>query len=107
MRSPLLALFLCVGFATLLPAAARAQTIVPGGRITRNTRWTRDGSPYVVHGDVVVEATAALVIDAGVEVRFANRDPNRAGADQDRLEIIVFGSLFANGTEARPIHFYS
>ncbi|XP_071445359.1 protein bark beetle [Hetaerina americana] len=45
-------------------------TVLPGGPISSTQRLTKDGSPYLVRGDIVVEKPGELRIDAGVTVRF-------------------------------------
>jgi hypothetical protein len=53
----------------LLPVpAARSQTTV-SGRIEQDTTWTRDGSPFVLIGPVVVVADVTLTIEAGRRLR--------------------------------------
>jgi len=42
------------------------------GNITVNTTWDLAGSPYIVTGNVTVDAGIILTIDAGVEVKFNN-----------------------------------
>src|SRR5712671_6563102 len=58
------ALFLLV---SLCAGQALAQTAVSGA-ITADTRWTLDGSPYLVSGNLVIQNGATLTIDAGVVI---------------------------------------
>jgi len=55
-------------------------------------------SPYVIHGTATVPAGKTLVIEPGTEVLFV---PGTYGT------IRVFGQLFAEGTETKPIRFAS
>lgn len=41
--------------------------VLAGGR----TVWKRDGSPYLLRDDLLIERDAELVVEPGVEVRFA------------------------------------
>ena len=54
-----------------LCAITYSQTNV-SGNISSDSTWNFAGSPYVVTGNLTVDATFTLTIDAGVEVRFDN-----------------------------------
>ena len=66
------------------------------GTITSNTTWSLANSPYVVKSNLLVEESATLAIDPGVEVQF---DGNYA--------ILIEGLLLASGTSADKIVFTS
>ncbi|MGE0549139.1 MAG: DUF4215 domain-containing protein [Kofleriaceae bacterium] len=86
-------------------SVAAADTIFPGGVLpgAANT-WTKANSPYVLYGDLTIPAGATLTIEAGVEVRAAgNSDSQGSGFDTSRVELLVRGSLFTNGTAAEPV----
>lgn len=85
-----------------MAAAAAAQTVVPGGNITNHV-WTAANSPYIVMGDIVVPAGAYLVLEPGVEVRFAPSDATGSGLDPLRVELTIHGSLTINGTVSSPV----
>jgi len=95
-----LALLLCVYGCS--PAANR----VLGGRLSGNVHW--QGRVDVV-GDVELVAGSRLTIDPGTDVVFHPAPP-----DLDRWqdhphfpgsELVIYGSLVAEGTAARPIRF--
>lgn len=49
-----------------------ALTELPGGVLTGGrTVWRPDGSPYMLRDDLLIERDAELVVEPGVEVRFA------------------------------------
>jgi hypothetical protein len=79
-------------------------TIINGGNLTTTT-WTPAGNPYVVMGDVTVQAGGTLTIDSGVEVRFASADAQATGRDPSRVELTINGILDVNGTAASPVVF--
>ena len=72
-----------------------AQTNV-SGPITQNATWNLAGSPYIVTGDVTVNSTVTLTIDAGVEVKF-----------NGNYSLIVNGTLNSLGTAAQRVKFTS
>ncbi len=58
--------------------------------------WTLAGSPYLVFNNITVDPGQKLIIDPGVEVIF-----------QGFYEFKVYGSLFADGSAAKPILFHA
>ncbi|CAH2236667.1 jg20886 [Pararge aegeria aegeria] len=66
--------------------------VLAGGR----TVWKADGSPYLLRDDLLVERDAELVIEAGVEVKFA-----------PMIGITVRGQLVAIGEPGKNITFTS
>ena len=66
------------------------------GVIESNTTWTKANSPYIVTGNVGIPEDIRLTIEPGVEVRF-----------EGAYEILVNGSVDANGTTSEPIVFGS
>jgi hypothetical protein len=94
------------------------------GSITESTMWTtntqrpnlvngswvsrpgsRDGK-YYVSGDLTIEEGKTLTIAAGTVVRIAP-DHERSGADLDRVQIIVRGTLNVVGDVGNPVVFES
>ncbi len=63
-------------------------------RITTDTTWTHDASPYNFNEDVVVEAAVTLSIEPGSDIRFA-----------EGTGLIVEGTLRAVGTNEQKIVF--
>jgi hypothetical protein len=87
----------------LLPAMASATDVQ--GKLSGEHSWRRSGSPYVLRGDVTVDWSARLVIEAGVEVIAAEVDARESGVDPRRVELIVDGALVVQGAEKRPVTF--
>ena len=71
----------------------RPKTYV-SGTIDSNTTWTLEQSPYLVEGNIDINAGIRLTIAAGVVVKFSNN-----GA------MNVYGELETIGNQASPIHF--
>ncbi|MCK5119923.1 MAG: right-handed parallel beta-helix repeat-containing protein [Candidatus Latescibacteria bacterium] len=81
------------------------------GSIVGYTVWS---DTVRIFGDITVEEGATLEVDPGTEVRFQPSDELRSGADPDRIELIVRGTvrarteavvsrvLFAPSNEAAP-----
>ncbi|MBU0520580.1 T9SS type A sorting domain-containing protein [bacterium] len=76
----------------LMTAAAFGQTTIPAGPVSGN--WDVAGSPYLIQGEIQIDAGASLQIDAGVEVIFAGH-----------YKFLVQGILTADGTAEDSIRF--
>jgi len=72
---------------------AFAQTNVSGAYFT-NTIWSISGSPYNVIGDVQFPSGVTLTIDPGVQINY-----------NGNFELLVKGTIIANGTNLLPINF--
>ena len=83
--------FLLISFTSYISAQTEVSGMIPF-----STTWRADLSPYSVVGDVQVPAGVILTIEPGVEIQYA-------GA----YEILVQGSIIANGTEIDTIKFTS
>jgi hypothetical protein len=66
------------------------------GTISSNTTWS--GSVYVPC-DVVVGSNFQLTVSPGCLVRFARSDSSHSGIDTTKCELIVQGTLVADGSE--------
>ncbi len=80
--------------AAALSAASGAGAITPvAGVITSDAIWDPAGNPYVLTDDVTVSEGVTLTLLPGVVVK----------ADSASRELIVLGTLVANGTAKNPI----
>ena len=79
-----------------LPILLAGQTFY-SGEIDRNTRWF---GRIVLEGDIVVPKGVTLSIEPGTRILIqAAGDKTRSGKDPEKIEIIVNGTLLANGLE--------
>ncbi|WP_417909069.1 NosD domain-containing protein [Candidatus Electronema sp. PJ] len=97
-------------FLSFQPAFS-AETVVNKGVIDKNTTWSGE---ILVKGDVEVAAGATLTIMPGTTVRFAKIEPfgpEKLHIEKDnhlpRIEILVRGLLYAQGTKKKKITFAS
>ncbi len=77
---------------------------VVSGMVHTSSSWT---TPISMVGDVTVVEGKTLVLEPGVKVRVATSDALHAGGDTARCELIVLGSIEADGSEVGPIDFSS
>lgn len=78
------------------------------GTITQDMLWTVANSPITVVGDISVSPGVTIKIEAGVTVNFSvNSDSRASGNDISRAELIVNGTIDAQGTAGNPIIFTS
>jgi parallel beta-helix repeat protein len=89
----ILAGLLLVG--TVQFSTVKASTDVTG-LISSDTTWTLASSPYIVTGDVLVDAGVVLTIEQGVVVKFGSG-----------TSLFVDGTLVVDGDEAHPVTFSS
>lgn len=82
-------------FVLLIGLNLLGQTNFQGG-IYSNTSWTKDKSPYIITGDVVIFPGKVLTIEPGVEIKF-----------DGHYFFEVRGILESNGTAELPISFTS
>lgn len=103
MRIQALVIFLLLNF------GVKAQTIIADSVVVSGS-WSLSGSPYIVQGRAIVPQGQTLVIDAGVQVRFASNTAiyNDAIWDPDTNivgSLRVNGRLIAKGTVSDSIEF--
>ncbi|MBI2875792.1 MAG: right-handed parallel beta-helix repeat-containing protein, partial [Candidatus Tectomicrobia bacterium] len=85
-------------------------TIVSGGSLAVDTTWSTAGGPYLITGDLSVNAGITLTVEPGVRVLFwALQDDQASGWWSNRSELIINsgGTLTAVGTADDPIIFTS
>lgn len=74
------------------------------GTVSANTTWS--GIQFV-QGDITVQSGKTLTISAGSQIYIMRKDASAGGADHDKIEFNVEGTLVADGTAANPIVFQS
>ncbi|SHJ99141.1 YD repeat-containing protein [Clostridium amylolyticum] len=66
--------------------------------ISKDTKWTLAGSPYVIKGELIINQGVRLEIDPGVKVIFQKYASRTNGVE-------VNGKLAVNGTASSPVLF--
>ncbi|MBF0499904.1 MAG: right-handed parallel beta-helix repeat-containing protein [Candidatus Riflebacteria bacterium] len=79
--------------------------LIPGD-LSREVTWTLANSPYLLSGDLDIQVTGILHIDAGVVVKMATYDALRRG-DPQKIEIRVRGGLDVHAGGYTPVTFSS
>src|SRR5258706_14194441 len=99
MRTTCRRLALILGPLLLAASSGYASTNV-SGTISSNAHWTTAGSPYIITGNLYVQAanTPVLTIDPGVQVLSNSGFGLIIGSSAP-------GALIANGTSSQPITF--
>ncbi len=82
-------------------------SIMPGGKISEDLVWKKSWSPISINGDLIIPAGRTLSIEPGCVIRFAAADNGKSGYRPAMCEMVVEGTLLAEGTEAEPIRLIS
>jgi hypothetical protein len=61
----------------------------------------------VVYGDIIIDSSVTLTIEPGTTVEFDTTDAQSSGEDETKCELIINGTLKAEGTESNNIIFTS
>lgn len=69
--------------------------------VSSDTTWTLADSPYVILGDLTIDAFATLTIEAGVELQF--RADRASGVDWEKRSLNVSGDLVTLGLLESPV----
>jgi len=79
-------------FLLLLCSLAFAETNIPSGSVSGI--WNSAGSPYIIEGDIELENSDQLVIEAGVNIVFSGN-----------YQFLISGRILADGTQNQNIYF--
>lgn len=79
-------------------------TFIPGV-VKNNITITKSDSPVKLNADLIIPMGINMTIDAGSEIQISENDTFKSGFDEDRIEIIVHGSITVNGTSEEPVVF--
>ena len=104
MTSKKLLLFLLISL-TALANSLFSETVIDDGSEISGT-WNLAGSPYIIMGEATILVNAELVIEAGVEVKFATGTSfDYSEDDFDAGFLRINGKITAIGTEESQISF--
>ena len=88
--------FLCTIFIIIILSNEISAAL--SGFINQDTTFTIANSPYSIDGDVFISDGVTVTIDPGVTFQFkANSDLMQGGDYSDKSEIIIYGTLVAEG----------
>lgn len=79
-------------------------TFIPGV-VKSNITITKSDSPVRLTADLIVPMGVNMTVEAGSEFQISENDSFKSGFDEERVEIIVHGSITVNGTVAEPVKF--
>ncbi|MEH7073878.1 Ig-like domain-containing protein, partial [Neobacillus drentensis] len=100
MRKFLSCFLVMIFFISIINPAVFAEDVTPsivtevGGVISKNTIWTKEGSPYKLTGNLLISKGAKLTIDEGVRV-----------IGDSSNEFTVLGRIDSLGSEAEKVIF--
>jgi hypothetical protein len=94
-------------FVIFLMSASAAQAVVKvSGRLSEDTIWTKEGGPYLIQADLVVEKQASLVLEPGTIVYvLPSKGGKKTAHSTANTDLIIKGVFEAKGTAAEPIYF--
>ncbi len=75
------------------------------GYLNKDLHIAEADSPVKIYGDIIVNPSVNLSIEAGTELLIAGSDAVKSGSDIDKTEILVYGRMEALGTAEKPIVF--
>ncbi|CAF0869334.1 unnamed protein product [Brachionus calyciflorus] len=90
----LLRLYIVIFFVYILLVHPLVSQTILNSEISENLVLKRENSPYIANTDVLIRKNARLTIEPGCEIRFAKGK-----------QLIVYGTLHANGTDIDRIKF--
>ncbi|CAB1075355.1 hypothetical protein D1AOALGA4SA_3175, partial [Olavius algarvensis Delta 1 endosymbiont] len=98
-------IMICLLIGSVFGCLPDVQAQTTSGALTSNETWSGD---VFITGDVTVPSGITLIVEPGTSVQFiALYDDQGGGADASRSELIVAGSLIAEGTADNRIVFTS
>jgi hypothetical protein len=89
----------------LLYSGTAGATAGPSGQLAADTTLTLANSPYVITGDLEVMPGVTLTIEPGVVVQFQTGTDLPTGWEPGLAELIVDGTLLADGPPESPVRF--
>ena len=79
-------------------------TFIPGV-VKSDITIKKTDSPVKLFADMIIPMGVNMKVEAGSEFQISERDSFKAGFDEDRVEILVHGSLTIDGTSDEPVTF--
>lgn len=75
------------------------------GVVKNNITITKTDSPVKLTADLIIPSGVNLVVEAGSEFLVSETDSFKSGFDEDRVEILVHGTITVNGTKDEKVAF--
>lgn len=79
-------------------------TFVPGV-VKNDITIKKSDSPVKLFADLIIPMGVNMKVEAGSEFQISEKDSFKAGFDEDRVEILVHGSLTVDGMSDEPVVF--